>query len=232
MATPAPMPGTALTLRSSPFAVSVALHAALVAGALSFTSSPTDEVSATIGWRPAEAVVPVVVAIPPEPRPEIEPTREPELTPPEVPIEPFVAVAERPPQEPPPRGDDLAAFAERGSVVVRHAEPVTEAIRVPVAPEPTVLVRARPIEGSNRSPEYPREARRRSEEGAVQLVLWVSADGSVGEVRIGRSSGHPRLDREALRAAAQWRFAPATRDGVPVGSEFELDVEFRLVDRQ
>ena len=39
-------------------------------------------------------------------------------------------------------------------------------------------------------------------------------------------------DREALRAAARWRFAPATRDGVPVGSEFELDVEFRLVDRQ
>lgn len=232
MATPAPMHGTAPTLRSSPFAVSVALHAALVAGALSFTSSPNDVADATIGWRPADAVVPAAVATPPEPRPVIEPTREPELIRPEVPLEPFDAVAALLRHEPPPRGDEPAAFAERVRVVVRRAAPVIEAVPVPPAPEPTVVVRARPIDGANRSPEYPREARRRSEEGTVQLVLWVGVEGNVGEVRIGRSSGHPRLDRAAQQAAAQWRFAPATRDGVPIGSEFELDVEFRLVDRQ
>lgn len=226
------MHGTAPTLRSSPFAASVALHAALVAGALSVPSSPIAVADATIGWRPADAVVPFALATPPESRPMIEPALEPELTRPEVPLEPFCAVALRPPQEPPPRGDDLAAFVERVRVVVRHAEPVIAAVPVPPAPEPTAFVRAHPIDGANRSPEYPGEARRRGEEGTVQLVLWVSAGGAVGEVRIARTSGHPRLDRAAQRAAAQWRFAPATRDGAPIESEFELDVEFRLVDRQ
>jgi protein TonB len=49
-------------------------------------------------------------------------------------------------------------------------------------------------------PRYPRESRRRHEQGTVLLAVLLATDGSVETLRIARSSGYRRLDEAALDA--------------------------------
>ena len=76
-------------------------------------------------------------------------------------------------------------------------------------------------------PDYTEEARRAGIEGEVVLELVVRHDGSVGEVKVlnGLRAG---LDRRAIDAVRQWRFAPARRYGTPVDVIVEVAVEFKL----
>lgn len=63
-----------------------------------------------------------------------------------------------------------------------------------------------------RSLRYPREAKRKRIRGQVVVSFSVSANGSVGRVRITRSSGHSILDsaaKEAVRRAAPFPRIPA-----------------------
>jgi len=80
-------------------------------------------------------------------------------------------------------------------------------------------------------PEYPNLSKRLEEQGTVLLHMHLLADGSVGEVRLHRSSGFVRLDNSALAASKTLKFAPArTRSGRAVDAEAILPVEFRLED--
>lgn len=75
-------------------------------------------------------------------------------------------------------------------------------------------------------PNYPESARRRGIVGDVVLEIVVLSDGGVGAVRmIQRLS--PALDRQAVSAVRQWRFAPATLRGTPVDVLVEVAVEFK-----
>jgi TonB family protein len=76
-------------------------------------------------------------------------------------------------------------------------------------------------------PEYTDDARRMGVEGDVVLEIIVRADGTVGDVKVlqGLRGG---LDRRAIEAVRQWRFAPARRYGTPVDVVVEVAVEFRL----
>jgi protein TonB len=76
-------------------------------------------------------------------------------------------------------------------------------------------------------PDYTDEARRQGIEGEVVLEIIVLADGTVGNVRVvhGLRGG---LDRRAIEAVRQWRFAPARRYGTPVDVVVEVAVEFKL----
>ena len=76
-------------------------------------------------------------------------------------------------------------------------------------------------------PDYTDEGRRRSVEGEVELEIVVRSDGSVGDVTLRRGLG-AGLDQRAIDAVRQWRFAPATRQGVPVDVIVQVSVEFRL----
>jgi protein TonB len=79
-------------------------------------------------------------------------------------------------------------------------------------------------------PEYPASCRRREEEGTVTCLLTVYRDGSVLDVVVVKSSGHPALDAAALRALRRWRFEPlerwTDRPQVPVLQS----LSFRIVD--
>jgi protein TonB len=87
-----------------------------------------------------------------------------------------------------------------------------------------------PPEGHrNVQPDYPQASRQRGEEGTVWLRLHVAASGAVTQVDIAQSPGHRPLEEAARRAALQWRFRPAMRDGVPVDSTIRTAVHFRLV---
>jgi TonB family protein len=75
--------------------------------------------------------------------------------------------------------------------------------------------------------DYTEEARRRGLEGEVVMEIVVKSDGSVGDVKLLRRLGGG-LDERAIQAVRQWRFAPATRKGVPVDVVVEVGVDFRL----
>jgi TonB family protein len=74
---------------------------------------------------------------------------------------------------------------------------------------------------------YTDEARRRVIEGDVVLEIVVRRDGSVGNVRVLHSLG-AGLEQKAIDAVRQWRFGPATRQGVPVDVVVEVSVGFTL----
>ncbi|MDX6766228.1 MAG: TonB family protein [Candidatus Methylacidiphilales bacterium] len=80
----------------------------------------------------------------------------------------------------------------------------------------------------NTPPPYPEQARRQRQEGVVLLRLSITADGSVQEVSVQRSSGHPLLDRAAMKAAQRYRFQPATLGGLPVPSTTLQPIRFDL----
>ena len=63
-------------------------------------------------------------------------------------------------------------------------------------------------------------------QGRVVLRILVQSDGSARQVSVVESSGSPVLDEAALRAAAEWAFAPATRDGQPVEAWAIIPVRF------
>jgi protein TonB len=82
--------------------------------------------------------------------------------------------------------------------------------------------------GHNPKPNYPLAAKRRGMEGVVELMVLVDEKGAPVTVDVKHSSGFTVLDREALKAVAQWRFEPAHRGGVAVAGEVVVPVRFQL----
>jgi protein TonB len=85
-----------------------------------------------------------------------------------------------------------------------------------------------PVFSANTELQYPDEAIRRRLEGEVLLELRVATDGTVLDVKVLRSSGHPVLDRAAVAAVKKWKGQPAMRGGKAVESVERLPVNFRL----
>lgn len=77
-------------------------------------------------------------------------------------------------------------------------------------------------------PEYPRQARRRGEEGKVRLSVAVDVNGFVTGVSVALSSGFESLDAAAVKAVRAARFLPARSNDEPVGSNVSLTLVFRL----
>lgn len=64
-------------------------------------------------------------------------------------------------------------------------------------------------------------------EGSVLLECVVTAEGTVGDVRV-RTPLYPSLDDAAIAAVKQWRFKPGTRDGKPVPVAVDVEMTFTL----
>ena len=79
-------------------------------------------------------------------------------------------------------------------------------------------------------PVYPSASRRLGEQGTVVLSLHVLEDGSVADVRIDKSSGHPDLDYAAYYESFRWRMDPGTVNGVPSRMWGQFAVTFKLTD--
>jgi periplasmic protein TonB len=78
-------------------------------------------------------------------------------------------------------------------------------------------------------PVYPAQSRRAGEQGSVELLIYVLADGRVGDARIAVSSGYTRLDEAALQEALRsWRLLPNEIDGMKVASWNRIGITFRL----
>jgi TonB family protein len=76
-------------------------------------------------------------------------------------------------------------------------------------------------------PVYTQEARSLRIQGEVLLEVVLQASGNLHVLRVVRGLGHG-LDDNAVKAAEQIRFRPATRDGQPTDSTVVLHIIFQL----
>ncbi len=91
------------------------------------------------------------------------------------------------------------------------------------------IIPARPDDPrANRMPPYPPAAGRRGEEGSVEMLVQIAADGSVSSVEIATSSGHALLDKTARDAVAHWHFRPAMQNGVAVPTQMMQVFNFKI----
>lgn len=79
------------------------------------------------------------------------------------------------------------------------------------------------------APVYSRDLRADEAEGEVIVGFTISATGAVENAKVIRSADH-ELDRATLAAIAQWKFAPAMKDGVAVSVQAVQPVTFVLSD--
>ena len=77
-------------------------------------------------------------------------------------------------------------------------------------------------------PEYPRESRKRHEEGRVTLRVIIDATGSKQSLSVERSSGFARLDDAAILALKESRFIPDSLEPHPVTSSRKVSYLFKL----
>jgi len=76
-------------------------------------------------------------------------------------------------------------------------------------------------------PEYPASALAKRTQGSVTVAFTIQSDGSTTDVRIVDSQPPGVFDHVAIEAVKQWRFNPATADGVPVASHVSQTLVFR-----
>jgi TonB family protein len=76
-------------------------------------------------------------------------------------------------------------------------------------------------------PAYTAAAIRERIEGVVEIECVVRADGTVGHMRV-KKPLHPELNRSALKAVSDYRFAPGMKDARAVPVQITLEVSFRL----
>jgi protein TonB len=84
----------------------------------------------------------------------------------------------------------------------------------------------------NNHPAYPLIARIRGHEGIVILSVEIFTDGSVGSLKIKRSSGYTVLDKSALEAVKTWKFEPGRKIGKPTIMWVDVPVKFILKDTE
>jgi TonB family protein len=81
---------------------------------------------------------------------------------------------------------------------------------------PKLIYQERPI--------YPELAKQARIQGAVELKVWISAEGTVDQIKL--ISGHPLLVKAAMDAVKEWRFRPAWWSGEPVAAVISVSMRF------
>jgi TonB family protein len=76
-------------------------------------------------------------------------------------------------------------------------------------------------------PEFSEKARIERRQGNVGIDVVVGADGLPQDPQIICSSA-PDQNDNAVATLKQWKFAPATKDGIPVASEIFIEFSFHL----
>jgi TonB family protein len=89
-------------------------------------------------------------------------------------------------------------------------------------------VDARPIALNKPRPNYTEEARKNKVQGAVRARVLVGADGFVKQVKISGAGLPDGLNEQAIEAAKQMRFQPATKNGQAVAYWVTVDIEFNI----
>ena len=143
--------------------------------------------------------VPLPDPKPREPEPISEP--QPEIAPERIDLDFTLPIGD--PEPPPPSGPMIPGI-----------QGVTNPVLIP---------------GSKTEPQYPETARMARQSANLVLQAIIYKDGTVGEVVVLRCT-RPNLgfEQAAIQAVLQWRYAPATQNGIPVDVYFTIQVSFHL----
>lgn len=171
----------------------------------------------------------------PRPPARVPAPRVPQLAAPSLPTAAPEAIAPTPrPPDPPlapiPLSTAPAPVASPAPAPVSSpdAPPAPPPAAPPAAPQRR-LVAATAVQYLQLPPvEVPRLSRRAGESGTVWLRVVVDVRGQPLQVSLQRSSGHARLDEQALWAMRQARFKPHTENGQPVELEVIAPIEYTL----
>jgi len=206
------LPAAALTL----------MFSAILIAALIQTNDPRPQSEAA-----RLAVVSLSAALPPPPpAPPEDVAQNMTQQPPQSQVAAAPPLAPAPSDPPPLLASPAPSPAPPAPVAPSPASPA------PPAPAPAVQaddLATRILSGA--PPIYPRESRRRREEGIVVLALTLDPDGSVAAISVAESSGFDRLDEAALRAVRKWRWAPTIRGGQAVKVKGLVEIPFILRGR-
>lgn len=77
------------------------------------------------------------------------------------------------------------------------------------------------------NPKYTELAKKSELQGTVVLYVVLNTEGISTKLAIARPLGLG-LDDEACKAVSGWKFKPATKDGVAVASQINVEVNFSL----
>ncbi|HSZ94152.1 MAG TPA: energy transducer TonB [Acetobacteraceae bacterium] len=222
-------------------AISLGLHALLLAAfLLRFQRAPrladaTDTSGAVeLVMMEQKGTGPAVVR--PEPSPPVAaPTPSPQPAPPVPPPPPDAATAEEALPLPTPPIPPSASPIVPPEPPMEHAQEAPEinlggndSETNAIVTGPNVIPASVDAKYHNQEPDYPSDAVRHAEEGAVTLLIHVSAEGLAREVDIEQSSGFMSLDNAARGAVMGWHFLPAVRNGQAIPFEMQLRVVFHL----
>jgi len=97
---------------------------------------------------------------------------------------------------------------------------VFEAYELDQAPQPIMRV----------APAYPYAARERGIEGAVQVKMLVTTDGTVGQVAILDARPQGMFEEAVQRTLPQWKFSPGKIQGKAVTAWVVTTIRFTLDD--
>ncbi|WP_291711334.1 energy transducer TonB [Limnobacter sp. CACIAM 66H1] len=181
--------------------------------------TPPSVVGVLVAPEPEPAPPPPKPVPPPKPEPKPVPTPKPVAKPTPKPTpkpEPVREVAQEPVQQAAP------------TPPAPPSAPVQQATPAPEAPAPVTPPRTDAAHLNNPAPQYPALSRRLGEQGRVMLDVYILPDGSVGEIKLNRSSGFPRLDNAALQAVKTWKYVPAKRGDKPIPFWYVQPVSFVL----
>lgn len=187
--------------------------------------TPPSVVGVLVAPEPAP-VVPKPVPPPPKP---VQPPPKPEPKPVQKPT-PQPLPKPSPTAKPDAVREPVAEPVQQAapSAPVAPAAPVQQAAPAQEAPAPVTPPRTDASHLNNPAPQYPALSRRLGEQGRVMLDVYILPDGSVGEIKLNRTSGFPRLDNAALQAVKSWKYVPAKRGDKPIPYWYVQPVSFVL----
>jgi protein TonB len=222
LAGPAAVPGRALALGGV-----VLVHAGLLALVLLDRPTPAAVMSppAVMGVLVSEHNEPVT-APPSPPPPQPQAPRPPAPAPAPVRELPPSERAPVLPPQPPAPSSALAPAAEPAPAPAVPAAPASADSSPAASVTPP---RSDAAHLNNPKPVYPAVSRRLKEEGTVVLEVFIQVDGSVGDLRVKRSTGFPRLDEAALAAVRRWKYVPARRGNEPLALWHSQSLVFSLI---
>jgi TonB family protein len=84
-----------------------------------------------------------------------------------------------------------------------------------------------PVKIFSPQPQYTEEARLARIQGVVILQTIVDCEGNVTNITVLQGLSHG-LTEATVDAISQWRFEPATINGIPISVYYNLTVNFRL----
>ena len=223
--------------------VSVFLHGLLV--------QAMEQQDITLAMSPAEPgpisvkMLPKVTTAPPVAEPVVEPTPEPIVEP-----KPEPKPAPKPEPKPQPKPEPKPTPKPEPKPQPKPApKPAPQPDPAPKpAPQPTpeppakVEPKAPPAQAkdstpkridtpsivSHHPPSYPRQARRRGQEGTVIIEVWLDERGRQTKHILASSSGVSALDKAALQAITKWKFSAYVENGQGIAHRVHIPIRFKL----